>query len=151
MGVTGDKSLGFEKYRRVINSSPQAMQESDFEQKTDLEHEPRMSWSKVASECSNSTDCPFRRRYNVFKGLEVVLLVNTMLRFSAIVWNAQAAKVCQAADNCDITMVAALRLSDTSIQHVGHQGARLTASRGVYFRSSGKLFTGAIAIAPLKT
>ena len=68
-----------------------------------------------------------------------------MLRFSAIVWNAQAAKVCQAADNCDITMVAALRLSDMSIQHVGHQGARLTASWGVYFRSSGKLFRGAMA------
>ena len=66
-----------------------------------------------------------------------------MLRFSTIVWNAQAAKVCQAADNCDVTMVAALRLSDMSIQHVGHQGARLTASRGVYFRSSGKLFRGA--------
>ena len=37
-------------------------------------------------------------------------------RFSAIVWNAQsrdgwAAKVCQAADNCDLTMVAALRLT----------------------------------------
>ena len=59
-----------------------------------------------------------------------------MLMFSAIVWNAQAAKVCQAADNCDITMVAALRLSDMSTQHVDHQGARRAASRGVYFRSS---------------
>ena len=37
---------------------------------------------------------------------------------------------CQAADNCDVTMVAALRLSDMSIQHVGHQGAQLTASIG---------------------
>ena len=32
------QTLGFEKYRRMINSSPQAMQESDFE------HEPKMSW-----------------------------------------------------------------------------------------------------------
>ena len=32
-----------------------------------------------------------------------------------------------------------------SIQLVGHQGVRLTASRGVYVRSSGKLFRGAMA------
>ena len=32
-----------------------------------------------------------------------------------------------------------------SIQHVGHQGARVTASRGEYCRSSGKLFRGAMA------
>ena len=56
-----------------------------------------------------------------------------------------AAKVCQAVDICDVTMVAALRLSDMSIQHVGHQGVRVTASRGVYFCSSGKLFRGAMA------
>ena len=85
------------------------MQESDFE--------PRMSWSKVASECSNSTDCPFQRdimyqgpggcivdKYNVTKK------VCLQSQFSEIVWNAQsregwAAKVCQAA------------------KHVGHQGA----------------------------
>ena len=54
------QTLGFEKYRRVINSSPQSMQESDFEHETNLEHEPRMSWSKVASECSNSTTAPSR-------------------------------------------------------------------------------------------
>ena len=44
------------------------MQESDFEHETDLEHEPRMSWSKVASECSNSADCPFQRRYIMYQG-----------------------------------------------------------------------------------
>ena len=38
------QTLGFEKYRRAINSSPQSMQESDFEHETDLEHEPKMSW-----------------------------------------------------------------------------------------------------------
>ena len=70
-------------------------------------------------------------------------------QFSAIVWNAQsregwAAKVCQAADNCDVTMVLQ-KFSNLSIQHVGHQGARVTASRGVYFHSSGKLFRGAMA------
>ena len=48
--ISYQQTLGFEKYRRVINSSLQAMQESDFEYETDLEHEPRMSWSKVASE-----------------------------------------------------------------------------------------------------
>ena len=53
--------------------------------------------------------------------------------------------MCQAADNCDVTMVTALRLSDMSVQHVGHQGAPLTASRGVYFHSSGKLFRVAMA------
>ena len=53
--------------------------------------------------------------------------------------------VWKAADNCDVTMVAALRLSDMSIQHVGHQIARVTASRGVYFCSPGKLFRGAMA------
>ena len=45
-----------------------------------------------------------------------------MLRFSAIVWNAQTAKVCQAADNCDVIMVAALRLSDTIVHDLQQGG-----------------------------
>ena len=124
------QTLGFEKYRRAINRSPQSMQESDF-----------------ASECSNSTDRPFQRRYNVSSqgpGGCIVGKYNVTKKrlstergFSAIVW--------KAADNCDVTMVATLRLRDMTIQHVGHQGARLAASRGVYFRSPGKLFRRAMA------
>ena len=52
------QTLGFEKYRRVIASSPQSIQESDFKHETHLEHEPRMSWSKVASECTIPPTAP---------------------------------------------------------------------------------------------
>ena len=71
-------------------------------------------------------------KYNVTKKR-----LSTERGFSMIVW--------KAADNCDVTMVATLRLRDMTIQHVGHQGARLAASRGVYFRSPGKLFRRAMA------
>ena len=54
-------------------------------------------------------------KYNVTKKR-----LSTERGFSMIVW--------KAADNCDVTMVATLRLRDMTIQHVGHQGARLAAS-----------------------
>ena len=42
-------------------------------------------------------------------------------------------------------MVAALRLNNMSIQHVGRQGVRVTVSTKMYFRFSVKLFRGVMA------
>ena len=70
-----------------------------------------------------------------------------MLQFSAIVWNAQAAKVCQAADNWDVTMVAALRLSDTKVCDLQQVGECIFAPLVSCLEARWR----ARAIAPLKT
>ena len=61
------QTLGFEKYRRVINSSPQSMQESDFEHETDLEMnlECHGQRSPVNVAIPPTARCPFQRRSNV--------------------------------------------------------------------------------------
>ena len=69
-----------------------------------------------------------------------------MLQFSAIVWNAQAAKVRQAGDNCDVTMVAALRLSNTKVRDLQQVGECIFAPLVSCLEARWR----ARAIAPLK-